>query len=149
MRNKRRQQGKARSAMAIPALALTTLTLLVVNDAKEQNSDPAPGIGRRIQARGPLDALESYPAGYLLRPGALIATIQPGEEYEVIGSKRIPSILFGNSYYIRIWPTDDTEHPCRTHACWVYHGRSRKGPPWNLQTTEASASNDANRENRE
>ena len=140
MSNETRRDRTTGGSMAIYALTMT-LWLMCVDDARAQSV--VLEIGTTVEAIGSLDAWESYPSGFSLNSGELITEIQPGEVYEVIGSKIVPSFLWGDSYYIRLRLRDDSEHPCRILSCWVFHGRDRTGPPWNLRVLTSEASSPA------
>ena len=122
-------------AMPVLAVALTTCAVVRAHQAEAQDRVPARielDLGETVSARGTLDAWESYPAGYTLGTGRRVARIRPGEKYQIVGWKTIPSLLWGDSYYIRIRPAVDPSHKCRVVACWAYYGGERHGAPWNF-----------------
>ena len=99
---------------------------------------PVLEIGDTVTVRGVLDAWENYPSGYSMSRGDRVVRIRPGEVHEVIGLKAIPSVIWGASYYVRVRPVGTLEHECRLRPCWVYQGRDRVGPPWNLEAAAAN-----------
>ena len=88
-----------------------------------------------VVARGEIDIWDDYPHGIVMSPGRTVATTLPGGRYRVVDIEVVPSIILGDTYFIRILSIDDPDGiPCGTGVdeCWAYQGRRRSGLPPNF-----------------
>ena len=124
----------------VPAHALcATLAAMViclgVTGAAAQ--PPMAEFGTTVIPTGELPVWEFPPSGLSLSRGRTVATIDADSDpYTVIDTRVIRSILWGDSYYVRLRSEDD-QHECAERSCWVYLGREREGQ-WNLTVAEDS-----------
>ena len=105
-------------------------------------AQPVPELGAKVTPKEGclpkercLTAWEAPPSGFSLSRGREVACIAADEDYLVIDTRVIPSLLFGDSYYLRIKSEDD-RHACAEGGCWVYLGRERDASKWNMNMKE-------------
>ena len=109
-----------------------TVLFLGVTGAAAQS---VPELGATVTTKGELTAWEAPPSGFSLSRGREVASIAANEDYLVIDTKIIPSLLFGDSYYLRIRSEEDG-HACAEGSCWVYLGREGDASQWNMKEEE-------------
>ena len=124
------RRGSAVATMTIRGVALAAAVLcLGVTGAAAQS---VPELGTTVTPRGELTVWETPPSGFSLSRGREVASIAVDEDYLVIDTRIIPSLLFGDSYYIRIRSEEDG-HACAEGSCWVYLGREGDASQWNME----------------
>lgn len=125
-----RPQGAAPATMTIRGATFAAALLYIgVTGAAAQS---VPELGAKVTPKGDLTAWEAPPSGFSLSRGREVASIAENEDYLVIDTRVIPSLLFGDSYYLRIRSEDDG-HACAEGGCWVYLGRERDTSKWNMR----------------
>ena len=122
-------------AHALRATLVAMVICLGVTGATAQ--PPMAELGTTVTPTGELPVWEFPPSGLSLSRGRAVATIGPDSaSYIVIDTRVIRSILWGDSYYVRL-RSQDNHHECAERSCWVYLGREREGQ-WNLTVANDS-----------
>lgn len=95
--------------------------------------------GEIVVPRGKIQAWERSPSGFFLTKGAQVAEFEKGLKLKVLETRRFPSFLSDDRFYLRVEPaypknTTGEATKCLQDGvqCWVYQGQGDADLPENL-----------------